>query len=75
MAIDRLTGLTTIDCSAAAVTVRVSMGEVTPLRLAVTLLVPAPTPVARPVLLMVAVVVVAEFQVTAAVIFCVLVSL
>ena len=61
LAIDGLAGVTAIDCSVAAVTVSTSAGEVTPLRLAVMLLVPTATPVARPPLaVMVATVVVAR---------------
>ena len=76
MAIDGLAGVTAIDCSVAAVTVSTSAGEVTPLKLAVMLLVPTPTPVARPPLaVIVATVVVADAHVTDAVRFCVLLSL
>ncbi len=49
-----------MDWSVAAVTVRTSAGEVTPVRLAVMLLVPVPTPVASPAALIVATVVVPE---------------
>ena len=56
------------------VTVRTSAGEVTPLKLAVMLLVPAPTPVARPVVPMVATPVVAEVHVTWLVMFGVVLS-
>ena len=63
------------DCSVACVTVSTAAGEVTPFRAAVMLLVPNPTPVATPALVMVATVVVAEFQVTWVVRFCVLLSL
>ena len=62
--IDGLIGVTAIDWSVAAVTVSTSTGEVTPVKLAVMLLVPVPTPVARPAALIVATVVVPEFQVT-----------
>ena len=51
-------------CSVAAVTVSTSTAEVTPPRLAVMLLVPGPTPIARPVELIVATAMVAEFQLT-----------
>ena len=46
--IDGLAGVTAIDCNVAAVTVSTSTGEVTPLKLAVMLLVPTPAPVASP---------------------------
>ena len=76
LAIDGLAGVTAIDCSVGAVTVSTSAGEVTPLRLAVMLLVPTATPVASPPLaVIVATVVVADFQVTEPVRFCVLLSL
>src|SRR5208283_3469778 len=75
LAIDGLTGVTAIDCSVAAVTVNTSAGDVTPLSAAVMLLVPTPTPVARPPAAIVATVVVAEVQVTDAVRFAVLLSL
>ncbi len=68
-------GVTAIDCSVAAVTVSTSTGEVTPLRLAVMLLVPTATPVANPAAVMVAAAVFDEFQVTCAVTFAVEVSL
>ena len=70
-----LGGVTAMDDSVAAVTVSTSMGEVTPLRLAVMLLVPTPVLVARPPEAMVATVVVTEFHVTVLVMFCVLLSL
>ena len=73
--IDGLTGVIAMDFNVAAVTVRTSAGDVTPVRLAVILLVPVPTPVASPVALIVATVEVAEFHVTWVVIFAVLVSL
>ena len=75
LAIVGLTGVTAIDCSVAAVTVNTSAGDVTPLSAAVMLLVPTPTPVASPPAVMVATVVVAEFQLTDAVMFAVLLSL
>ena len=75
LAIDGLAGVTAIDTSVAAVTVSTSAGEVTPLSAAVMLLVPTPAPVARPVVVIVAVVVVAEFHVTVLVITCVELSL
>ncbi len=64
-----------IDWSVAAVTVSTSAGEVTPVRLAVMLLVPVPTPVAKPAVVIVATVVVPEIHVTWLVIFAVVVSL
>ncbi len=64
-----------MDFNVAAVTVNTSTGEVTPVRLAVMLLVPVPTPVASPVELIVATVVVPEVQVTWLVMFAVVVSL
>ena len=75
LAIDGLTGVMAIDWSVAPVTVSTSTGEVTPVRLAVILLVPVPTPVASPAALIVATVVVAEFHVTWLVMFAVLESL
>ena len=72
---DGLAGVTVIDCSFGAVTVNTSAGEVTPLRLAVMLLVPRAIPVASPPEVMVATVVVADVQVTEAVRFCMLLSL
>ena len=66
---DGVAGVTAIACKVAAVTVSKSVGEVTPLKLAVMLLVPTPTPVARPVALMVAEPGVAEAQVTWPVMF------
>ena len=64
-----------MDFSVAAVTVSTSAGEVTPVKLAVMLLVPVPTPVAKPAVVIVATVVVPEFQVTWLVMFAVDVSL
>ena len=64
-----------IDWSVAAVTVSTSAGEVTPVRLAVMLLVPVTTPVAKPAVVIVATVVVPEVHVTWLVIFAVVVSL
>ena len=66
--------MTAIDCSVAAVTVR-TVDPVTPLKVALMLLVPVLTAVARPPLLMVATDVVADAQVTCDVRFCVLLSL
>ena len=70
MAIDGFAGVTAIDCSVAAVTV----SKVDPLMdddVAVIVEVPTPAPLARPVVLIVAVVVVPEDQVTLDVRFCV----
>ena len=75
LAIVGLAGVTAIDCSVAAVTVNTAAGDVTPLSAAVMLLVPTPTPVASPPAVIVATVVVAEFHVTDAVMFAVLLSL
>ena len=75
LAILGLAGVTAIEVNVAAVTVRTSTGEVTPLKLAVMLLVPTATLVASPVPLMVATEVVPEVQVTWLVMFCVLLSL
>ena len=63
LAIEGLVGVTAIDTSVGAVTINKSEGEVTPLRLAVMLLVPTPTPVAKPPEAIVVTVVVAEFHV------------
>ena len=73
--IEGLVGVTAIDFSVAAVTANTSAGEVTPVRLAVMLLVPVPTPVAMPAALIVATVVVPELHVTWLVMFAVVVSL
>ena len=74
MATDGFVGVTEIDTSVAGATVNKSAGEVTPLRLAVMLLVPTPTPVAKPPEAIVVTVVVAEFHVAEVVRFEVLVS-
>jgi hypothetical protein len=58
----------------AGCTVSVALLLAIPLSIAVIVLLPAPWPVARPALLMVAAVVLVEFQLTCAVIFCVLLS-
>src|SRR6202522_2365529 len=74
LAIDGFAGVTAIDCSVAAVTVRV----VEPLiarDVALMVEVPTPAPIARPVALIVAVVVVPELHVTVLVRFCVVPSL
>ena len=73
-AMDGFAGVTAIDCSTAAVTVS-TVEPVTPLSVALMVLVPLLTPVARPPALMVATEVVAEAHVTWAVRFCVLLSL
>ena len=75
LAIDGLDGVTAIDSNFAAVTVSTSAVGVTPLRLAVMVLVPTARPVARPALVMVAAAGVADFQVTFVVKFFVLLSL
>ncbi len=59
-----LAGVRAIEVSAAGVTVRVSIGLVTPPRAAVIFVVPVASDWARPVLLMVATEVVADAQVT-----------
>ena len=69
MAMDRLAGVTAIETSVAAVTVRVAAGLVTPPDAAVMLDVPIATPVARPEEVMVTTAGVAEFQVVDAVRF------
>ena len=71
LAIEAADGATAMDCSVAAVTVNVAVFEVTPLSDAVMLLVPVPTPEARPEALIVATLEVAEVQVTVEVMFCV----
>jgi hypothetical protein len=69
-----LTGVTAIDTNVAAVTVSMSAGLTTLLSVAVILLVPAPAPVARPPVAMVAVEWLEEAHATVAVRFCVLPS-
>ena len=64
VAMEGLVGVTAIDTNWAAVTVRVSLGLVMPPWEAVMPVVPAATPVASPVLLMVATAVFEEVQVT-----------
>jgi hypothetical protein len=61
---DGLAGVTAIDCSVAEVTVNTAAGEVTLLSVAVILVVPVATAVARPPLEMVAFAGVADAQVT-----------
>jgi hypothetical protein len=77
LAIDALVGVTAIELSVDVppVTVSVTAGEVTPLRLAVIWLLPAATPVAKPLDVIVATEVVTDTHVTDPVIFCVLKSL
>jgi hypothetical protein len=70
-AMDGLIGVTAIDFRVATVTVNTSTGEVTPLKLAVMLLVPTPTPVAKPPAAIVATEVVPDVHVTVLVMFCV----
>jgi len=74
LATEGFVGVTAIDTSVAGVTVNKSAGEVAPFRLAVMLLVPTPTPVAKPPEAIVVTVVVAEFHVAEVVRFEVLVS-
>jgi hypothetical protein len=72
--IEGFVGVTAIDCSVAAVTVS-TVDPLTAFSVALIVLVPTPTPVARPVALIVAVVVVPDAHVTDPVRFCVLLSL
>ena len=72
-ATDGLAGVTAMDCSVAALTV-MTVEPVTPLRVALMELVPTFTAVARPPAVIVAVLVVADAQVTTPVRFCVLAS-
>ena len=74
-AIELLAAVMVIDCSVAAVTVRANVFDVTPLCVAVMLLEPIATPVARPLLLMVATALFEEAQVAELVKFWVLPSL
>src|ERR1700678_4029482 len=74
LAIDGFGGVTAIDCSVAAVTVRVVEPLIAP-DVALIVEVPTPAPVARPAALIVAVVVVPELHVTVLVKFCVVPSL
>jgi hypothetical protein len=73
LATDGLAGVTAIDCSVAAVIV-MTVEPVIPLRLALIVLVPTFTAVAKPPEVMVAALVVADAQVTVLVRFCVLLS-
>ena len=66
--------LTAIDCRVAEVTVRRTVFETTPPCVAVTLVVPAVSPVAKPPAVIVATAVLEELQVTELVRFCVLPS-
>jgi hypothetical protein len=74
LAIEELGAVIAIDCSVAAVTVKVNEFEVTPLELAVMADVPVPAAVARPAALMVATAGVAEFHSAELVRFCVVPS-
>jgi hypothetical protein len=74
LAIDGFAGVTAIDCSVAAVTVRVVEPLIAP-DVALIVEVPTPAPVARPAALIVAVVVVPDDHVTVLVRFCVVPSL
>src|SRR5580698_10102188 len=74
LAIDGFAGVTAIDCSVAAVTVRTVEPLIAP-DVALIVEVPTPAPVARPAALMVAVVVVPDDHVTLDVRFCVVPSL
>ena len=75
MAIDELGAVMVIEVSAAAVTVRANVFEVTPLSDAVMFELPTPAPVARPVDEMVAAAVLEEFHVTVLVMLAVELSL
>lgn len=70
-----LTALIVIDCKVAAETLSTIVFEVIPFWVAVMLLEPAAAPVARPLVLIVAVAVLDEFHVAEVVRFCVLPSL
>ena len=74
LAIEGFAGVTAIDCSDAAVTVSKVEPEIDD-DVAVMVEVPTPAPLARPPVLIVAMVVVPEFQVTVDVKFCVVPSL
>jgi hypothetical protein len=74
LVIEGFAGVTTIDCSVAAVTVRTVEPLIAP-DVALIVDVPTPAPVARPAVVIVAVVVVPELHVTVLVKFCVLPSL
>ncbi len=74
LVIDGFAGVTAIDCSVAAVTVRVVEPLIAP-DVALIVEFPTPAPVARPAALIVAVVVVPELHVTVLVRFCVVPSL
>ncbi len=74
LVIDGFAGVTAIDCSVAAVTVRTVEPLIAP-DVALIVEVPTPAPVARPAVLIVAVVVVPDDQVTVDVRFCVVPSL
>jgi hypothetical protein len=70
-AIDAVAGVTAIETKTAGVTLRVALGEVTPLCDAVIALDPFAMPVAKPAELIVAVEALDEFQITLFVKFCV----
>src|SRR5437762_4187968 len=74
-AIDVLSALIAIDCNTAGVMVSVSVFEVTPPWVALMLVKPTPTPMARPAALMLAMVSSEELQVAVLVRSCVLPSL
>ena len=75
LAIEGLVGATAIDTSVAGVTVSVSAGLTMLPSVAVMLLVPVPTPVAKPPAAMVATEGIEEVHVTLVVMFCALESL
>ena len=75
MAIDELGAVMLIEVSVAVVTVSAKVFEVTPLNEAVMFELPTATPVARPVVEMVAAAVLEEFQVTVLVMLAVELSL
>src|SRR5947199_349429 len=72
---EEVLALTVIDCSVAALTARAKLFEVIPLCAAVTLLLPIPEPVAKPVALMFTVAGLEEHEMELLVRFCVLPSL
>ena len=74
-AIDGAAGVTAIDCSVAAVPVRVAMFDVTLLSVAVMFVEPTPVTVARPPAAIVAAAVFEDVHVTCVVKFCVVLSL
>ena len=74
LAIEELAGVTAMDTRAGGITVRFVEPLIAP-EVAEIVVVPAPAPVAKPVLLMVAAAVFVELQLTELVRFCVLPSL